>query len=226
MQRASDLLLVADQDGLDTMKLCKKLGPRLYELAHDTQIDETEANELIGLLKQLIHGLKDSAGNPVRSRQDIMFYNYIFHDCMDIFDQTLDDDDLEGDKDTALKRALVMCFDLVKAMAAGNETVQEELFDQMPTLLQNKNTQVPAVAVSLVGALREVFLSHHYCLEIREHHVEALFELITDVESKGLVPPAPAIDLLRTVVQAPGHAPVARYVGVDFDDVCVDCDVM
>jgi hypothetical protein len=221
-----DALLLLDADSLAAHAVVEDVGPILDDLAHDTQIDEKEAGELLrhlnGIRARLAYtstGLGGSvtgavppeptvapAPNSLRlptNVQEVFRRSHVVADILAVFDQTLDDDDLRPAPVTRLQEGLAACLDFLGELALDNPGMQKLLFQEMSGLLANVNTRPPHVAAALARALTRVFDEPLNRIQVREMHVEQVVVLSCSLFMAGH-PVADLNHLLRRMAEKHG----------------------
>ena len=210
-----DVRVVVHEKSLNVYKLVDQTLPQLRYLIEDTQIDEAEAQRITWLVEQLIEGVLID-GEPYYAWQDIMIKRNVLAVVLSVFDQELDDKDLEGDGNTtALETALCTCLRLVMYLTRGHDLAMELMIDEMLNLLKNENTESPRVTAALAVALAEVFASPKFQLKVRDIHLELIFARMFELyDEKHYC--AELLDLLRSTAQTEqgGSASVTRNQGL------------
>jgi hypothetical protein len=179
-EAVEDVRLLVHPESIATYALVARLDPMLHDIAHDKQIDEVEAKELMALLMQLRSELV-RGGEMTPAAQEILRCAYVVDDLLAIFDQTLDDDDLRPGEVTILQQALADCLQFLGLVASGNEPMQERLFLELQGLVVNPNTRTPFVATALAGCLRLVFQSPAFRIQVRESQIKVIVQLTCDL---------------------------------------------
>eukprot|EP00040_Diaphanoeca_grandis_P036640 m.234491 g.234491 ORF g.234491 m.234491 type:complete len:2978 (-) comp33655_c0_seq5:398-9331(-) len=193
---SDDVRIINDSNSRECNKKVSSLLPQLQYLIEDTQLDEDEAKRVTPLVHSLIDAIQVE-GEPLFTLQDIAFKRNALDIVLKTFDQTLDDDDLMGDVNP-LQEALVACFKFIELQTRDHKQAQDRMFDEMPTLLQSKNTRPPAVTAALAIALQEVFRNPAFQMRVRNTHIEEICQVMFDrLEEKVYV--AELLDLLRSI---------------------------
>jgi len=98
-------------------------------------------------------------GEPLFTLQDIAFKLNALDIVLKVFDQTLDDDDLDemSYESNPLQDALVTCLHFIRLQTRDHDLAQDRMFDEMPSLLRSRNTRAPRVTAALALALVEIF---------------------------------------------------------------------
>jgi hypothetical protein len=221
-----DALLLVDANSLAAHAVVEDMGPILNDLAHDTQIDEKEAGELLRHLNDIRARLArtsaglDSVANTEQPQtataapppgalrlptnvQEVFRRSHVVADILAVFDQTLDDDDLRPTHVTRLQDALAACLDFLGELALDNPGMQQLLFQEMSGLLANVNTRPPHVAAALARALTRVFDEPLNRIQVRESHVEQVVVLTCNLFMAGH-PVADLNHLLRRMAEKHG----------------------
>eukprot|EP00041_Stephanoeca_diplocostata_P038566 m.1528282 g.1528282 ORF g.1528282 m.1528282 type:complete len:3000 (-) comp25237_c1_seq15:596-9595(-) len=205
------IVLLVDRESQNTYEKVLLLQPQLDYLVNDTQIDEKEApaiSKLVEELRQLM--LVD--GQPVFIRQDILYKSEILDLVLRVFDQKLDDDDLEAAEGNQLQDALIACLRFLETMVSSlatpqgrkqHEDIRERMFDEITGFLESDKIVTPRVARAMALALQGVFHDPRYQMKVREVHLEQIFMKAFKMYEEGEYVPE-LLDLLRSTAEAEG----------------------
>lgn len=194
---------------MQTHREMQLLRPQLDYLVNDTQIDEKEAPAISKLVESLRQLMLDN-GQPVFVRQDIMFKSGILDLVLRVFDQDLDDDDLEAIAGNQLQDALITCLQFVETILSSpptphgrkqHEGIRERMFDELTGLLESKKIVTPRVAKAMASALQGVFHDTQYQMKVRETQLETIFDKAFKMYEEGEYVPE-LLDLLRSTAEA------------------------
>ena len=210
-----DVRIVSSEASMRVYALVDQVLPQLQYLIEDTQIDEKEAKTITWLVEQLIQGVLYE-GEPCFAWQEIMIKRNVLTVVLSVFDQELDDNDLEGDgKETDLEKALCTCLRLIMHLTRGQEQACERMIDEMPNLLTSENTECLRVTTALARCLSEIFGNPKYQMKVRENHLDLIFKRMFDLYEDKIYCAA-LLDLLRSTAQTTegGSASMTRNQGL------------
>lgn len=201
-------LILDSKSTWDTFKAVETISYDVYDIIFDHQIDEKESALLCSLSQSLLDILQ-KAGTHEKQRyitQQIILRSNVIHDSLDIFNQDLDDNDLETDEMNVLKNALLGVLNVAKTVAINNPVVGSLLFDEMNSLFHSNYIKYPDAILVLAETYIVVFSMRKFALQITQKHVNDIVQLLID--SNSLQPSL--LNLLRVICVADGKDAIPR----------------
>jgi hypothetical protein len=182
----TDVFVVVKHETARQWDEIRKIGQQLFQLVHNSIMDETCAEEVIKHVEDLKAKLRKSETSPTGKPRSIIETDYqklcfkegIAHLMLSILKHDLDDDQLdndgENDTTTVSQKMLIHCLGLLADLSHNYKPVQEIMLNEMVSLLSYKNCLGPLVAANLVNAYKPVLQNITLQAKITEVHVAAL----------------------------------------------------
>lgn len=196
--KATDLIVNLQSSQQSFFKMCTKvfvvvkdetavrwneirlIGQRLFQLIHNSIMDESCAKEVLEKVKDVKSLLLNEDCKVETDYQQLCFKEGIVDLLLSILKHDLDDDQLDNagqrTEPTVSQEMLIKVLSLLSDLATNYAPVQEILLYEMVSLLSCKNCLGPLVAANLVNALIPAFKNPKFQAKVREVHVVALVQ--------------------------------------------------
>lgn len=201
-RECDDVRILVDDASKQVFQKASTVLPQLEYIVEDMQINDIEAARISYLVEDLIEALKDEAGEPVPAFQDILYKMNALEIVLSVFDQKLDDDDIENDQ-SVVSKAMVTCLKFVSLLTRGSDQAMDRMFDELPNLLASENTEGPVVSAQMASTLSEVFAKPKFQLKVRARDLQQIMDRMFDLFEDGKQV-AELLDLLRSMADSTG----------------------